>query len=94
MVRPRGVRVGGNHFRHEACSGLEQSLNSKSVLHVVGRKVLSPENSLRLDVVGFQDVTQENRDVARVVARGAHTAILAQRHAEGALYGTELGSVT
>ena len=68
MVRPRGVRVGGNRFRHETCSGLEQSLNSKRVLHVVGRKVLSLENSLRLDVVGFQDVTQENRDVARVVA--------------------------
>jgi hypothetical protein len=38
-------------------------------LHVVGRKVLSLENWLRLDVVGFQDVAQENRDVARVVAR-------------------------
>jgi hypothetical protein len=75
MVRTRGVRVGGNRFRHVRCSGLEQSLNSKSVLHVVGRKVLSPENSLRLDVVGFQDVTQENRDVARVVAREVLAAL-------------------
>ena len=40
-----------------------------TILQVVGRKVAGPENSLRLDVVGFQDVTQENRDVARVVAR-------------------------
>ena len=69
MVRTRGVCVGGNRFRHVRCSCLEQSLNSKSVLHVVGRKVLSLENSLRLDVVGFQEVTQENRDVDRVVAR-------------------------
>ena len=75
MVRPRGVRVGGNRFRHETCSGLEQSLNSKSVLHVVGRKVLSLENSLRLEVVGFQDVTQESRDVARVVAREVLAAL-------------------
>ena len=75
MVRTRGVCVGGNRFRHVRCSCLEQSLNSKSVLHVVGRKVLSPENSLRLDVVGFQDVTQENRDVARVVAREVLTAL-------------------
>jgi hypothetical protein len=34
----------------------------------VRRKVADPENPLRLDVVGFQDVTQESRDVARVVA--------------------------
>jgi hypothetical protein len=43
-------------------------------LHVVGRKVLSLENSLRLDVVGFQDVTQEDRDVASVVAREVRAA--------------------
>ena len=39
-----------------------------TILQVVSRKVAGPENSLRLDVVGFQDVTQESRDVARAVA--------------------------
>jgi len=39
-----------------------------SILQVVGRKVVVLENPLRLDVVGFQDVTQESRDVARSVA--------------------------
>ena len=34
-----------------------------STLQVVGRKVVGLENPLRLDVVGFQDVTQERRDV-------------------------------
>jgi hypothetical protein len=34
----------------------------------VSRKVAGPENPLRLDVVGFQDVTQESRDVAMAVA--------------------------
>ncbi len=36
-----------------------------TILQVVGRKVVGLENPLRLDVVGFQDVTQESRDVAR-----------------------------
>jgi hypothetical protein len=39
-----------------------------TILQVVSRKVAGPENPLRLDVVGFQDVTQESRDVARAVA--------------------------
>ena len=68
MVRTRGVRVGGNRFRHEKESSLEQSIKSITILQVVSRKGAGPENPLRLDVVGFQDVTQENRDVARAVA--------------------------
>jgi hypothetical protein len=68
MVRTRGVRVGGNRFRHEKQSSLEQSIKSITILQVVSRKVAGPENPLRLDVVGFQDVTQESRDVARAVA--------------------------
>ena len=39
-----------------------------TILQVVGRKVVGLENPLRLDVVGFQDVTQESRDVAMAVA--------------------------
>ena len=46
-----------------------------SGLQVVGIKVLGLENPLRLDVVGFQDVTQENRDVARLVAREVLVAL-------------------
>ena len=61
-------------------------MNSKSVLHVVGRKVLGPENSLRLDVVGFQDVTQESRDVSGLVAQEVLVSldVLATRGAGGA----------
>jgi hypothetical protein len=92
MVRTRGVCVRGNRFRHVRCSGLEQSLNSKSVLHVVGRKVLSLENSLRLDVVGFQDVTQENRDVARLVAREV-LAALDGRATRGAGWGANKAAI-
>ena len=39
-----------------------------TILQVVGKKVVGLENPLRLDVVGFQDVTQESRDVAMAVA--------------------------
>ena len=67
-VRTRCVGVRGNCFRHERQSSLEQSIKSMTILQVVSRKVAGPENSLRLDVVGFQDVTQESRDVARAVA--------------------------
>jgi hypothetical protein len=35
----------------------------------VVRNVLGLENTLSLDVVGFQDVTQESREVARPVVR-------------------------
>ena len=64
MVRTRCVGVRGNCFRHEGQSSLEQSIKSRTILQVVSRKVAGLENSLRLDVVGFQDVTQESRDVA------------------------------
>ena len=46
-----------------------------AILQFVSRKVAGPENPLRLDVVGFQDVTQESRDVARVVAREVLAAL-------------------
>jgi hypothetical protein len=46
-----------------------------SVLQVVGRKVPGLENPLRLDVVGFLDVTQESRDVARPVVREVLVAL-------------------
>jgi hypothetical protein len=36
-----------------------------TILQVVSRKVAGLENALRLDVVGFQDVTQESCDVTR-----------------------------
>ena len=68
MVRTRDVGVRGNCFRHVRESSLEQSIKSMSTLQVVGRKVVGLENPLRLDVVGFQDVTQESRDVVRAVA--------------------------
>jgi hypothetical protein len=65
MVSTRGVGVRGNCFRHVRESSLEQSIKSMSTLQVVGRKVVGLENPIRLDVVGFQDVTQESRDVVR-----------------------------
>ena len=46
-----------------------------TILQVVGRKVVVLENPFRLDVVGFQDVTQEDRDVVRVVAREVLAAL-------------------
>jgi hypothetical protein len=46
-----------------------------SILQVVVRNVLGLENTLRLDVVGFQDVTQESRDVARPVVREVLVAL-------------------
>jgi hypothetical protein len=68
MVRTRCVGVRGNSFRHVRESSLEQSIKSMSTLQVVGRKVVGLENPFRLNVVGFQDVTQERRDVVRAVA--------------------------
>ena len=75
MVSTRCVGVRGNWFRHVRQSSLEQSIKSMTILQVVGRKVVVLENPFRLDVVGFQDVTQEDRDVARVVARDVLAAL-------------------
>ncbi len=63
-VRTRCVGVRGNRVRrHEGQSSLEQSIKSTTILQVVSRKVAVLENALRLDVVGFQDVTKESREV-------------------------------
>jgi hypothetical protein len=45
-----------------------------------------PENPLRLDVVGFQDVTQESRDFSGLVSREVLVAmdVLSTRGAGGA----------
>ena len=67
-VNQRSVRTRCVGFRHEGESSLEQSIKSMTILQVLSRKVAGLENALRLDVVGFQDVTQESRDQARSFA--------------------------